>query len=367
MEFRLLGPLEVVEHDRSLPLGGRKQRSLLAVLLLHANEVVSIERLIDDLWGEAPPATVAKSIQVYASGLRKLLGEGRLVTRTPGYVLRVDASELDVARFERLVAEAGDADPGTAVQKLREGLALWRGPPLADLAYEPFAQAPIARLGELRLAAFEQRIDAALAAGRHAEPIGELEALVRDHPLRERLQAQLMLCLYRSGRQAEALETYQAARRALVGELGIEPGRRLRELHQAILVQDPGLELTTPEEPAGARRRSELVGRGPELAALEHGLDDAFAGRGRLFLLAGEPGIGKSRLAEELARDRTSPRCARPRRPLLGGRWCAGVLALGAVAARLRSRLRARGAAHAARGRGGRSRPAAARAELAPP
>jgi DNA-binding SARP family transcriptional activator/tetratricopeptide (TPR) repeat protein len=320
MEFRLLGPLEVVEHDRPLALGGRKQRSLLAVLLLHANEVVSVERLIDELWGEAPPATVAKSIQVYVSGLRKVLGEGRLVTRSPGYVLRVDPSELDVARLERLVAEASGCDPGTAAQKLREGLALWRGPPLADLAYEPFAQAPTARLGELRLAAVEQRIDAVLATGRHAELIGELEALVRDHPLRERLRGQLMLCLYRSGRQAEALETYQAARRALVGELGIEPGRRLRELHQAILLQDPGLDLRAAEEPTGERSRSELVGRGPELAALESGLDDAFAGRGRLFLLAGEPGIGKSRLAEELL----ALARARGARAYVGRCWEAG-------------------------------------------
>ena len=141
IEFRLLGPLEVVEHERPLPLGAGKQRSLLAVLLLHANEVVSTERLIDELWGESPPATVAKSVHVYVSRLRKQLGDGRLVTRAPGYLLRVDPSELDLTAFQRLVAEAENADPVTAARKLHQALALWRGPPLADLAYEPFAQA----------------------------------------------------------------------------------------------------------------------------------------------------------------------------------------------------------------------------------
>ena len=188
MEFRLLGSLDVAERDRSLPLGGSKQRALLADLLLHANAVVPVERLIDDLWGASPPATVAKSVQVYVSRLRKQLGDGRLVTRPPGYVLRVDPSELDVARFEALVTRARGAEPEVAAARLREALALWRGPPLADLAYEPFAQAEIARLEELRLAALEQRIDAELAPGRHAELVGELEALAAEHPLRERLR-----------------------------------------------------------------------------------------------------------------------------------------------------------------------------------
>ena len=177
MDFRLLGPLEVVERDRPLALGGAKQRALLAILLLHANDVVSTERLIDLLWGESPPSTVAKSVQTYVSRLRKELGTDRLLTRTPGYVLRVDPSELDLARFERLVAQARGTDPESAAQVLSEALALWRGPALADLAYEPFAQAEIVRLEELRLAAVEQRIDAELAAGRHAEVVGELEGL----------------------------------------------------------------------------------------------------------------------------------------------------------------------------------------------
>ena len=320
MEFRLLGPLEVAEHDRPLALGGGKQRSLLAVLLLHANEVVSTERLIDELWGETPPATVAKSIQVYVSRLRRQLGDGRLVTRTPGYVLHVDPSELDLARFERLVADPGNGDPTTAAQNLRKALALWRGPPLTDLAYEPFAQAEIARLGELRVAALEQRIEAELALGRHAQLVGELEGLVREHPLRERLRGQLMLALYRCGRQAEALETYRAAHRALVEELGIDPGRELRELHRAILRQEPGLDLAAAVPPAGNARRGAFVGRRPELAELVAGLDDAFAGRGRLFLLAGEPGIGKSRLTEELIEHAR----ARGARVLVGRCWEAG-------------------------------------------
>jgi DNA-binding SARP family transcriptional activator len=320
MDFRLLGPLEVAEHNRSVVLGGVKQRALLAVLLLHANDVVSTEQLVDDVWGESPPATVAKSIQVYVSRLRKQLGEGRLVTRAPGYLLRVDPSELDVACFERLAAEAEDAQPKVAGEKLRRALALWRGPPLADLAYEPFARAEIARLEELRAAALEQRIEADLALGRHSQLVGELEGLVREHPLRERLRGQLMLCLYRCGRQAEALESYQAARRVLVEELGIEPGRQLRELHQAILRQDPGLDLAPVAESPDEAPRGAFVGRVPELAELMAGLDDAFAGRGRLFLVVGEPGIGKSRLAEEVMRHAR----ARGARVLVGRCWEAG-------------------------------------------
>jgi DNA-binding SARP family transcriptional activator len=251
MEFRLLGPLEVVEGDRVLALGGRKQRSLLAVLLLHANEVVSSDRLIAELWGERPPTTVAKSIQVYVSRLRRELGDGRLTTRTPGYVLQIEPSELDLARFERLVAEARQSEPRGAADKLRAALALWRGPPLADLAYEPFAQTEIARLEEMRLAALEARFDADLAAGRHAELVAELEASIAQHPLREHLRGQLMLALYRSGRQAEALRTYQVARRELDEELGLEPGEELRRLERAILAHDPalGIEPETREAP----------------------------------------------------------------------------------------------------------------------
>jgi DNA-binding SARP family transcriptional activator len=243
MDFRLLGPLEVSERDRPLALGGVKQRSLLAILLLQANEIVSTDLLIDQLWGATPPATCAKSIQVYVSRLRKEIGDGRLVTQAPGYVLRVDPTELDLARFEQLAAEARRTDPESAGRKLRDALALWRGPALADLAYEPFAQPAIARLEELRMAALEQRIDADLAAGRHAELVGELEALIARHPLREGLRGQLMLALYRSARQAEALDAYRAARRELSEELGLEPSEQLKRLEQAILRHDPALEL----------------------------------------------------------------------------------------------------------------------------
>jgi DNA-binding SARP family transcriptional activator len=264
MDFRLLGPLEVVsERDGPIALGGVKQRSLLAVLLLHANEVVSTDRLIDQLWGAAPPATAAKSIQVYVSRLRKALGEERLVTQPPGYVLRVEPAEVDLGQFERLVSEAARAAPDGAARKLSEALALWRGPALADLAYEPFAQVEIARLEELRLAVLEQRIDADLARGRHAQLVGELESLVARHPLRERLRCQLMLALYRSARQAEALDAYRAARRELQEELGLDPSAELKQLEQAILRQDPELDLesTRPAavSPAPAPERGVLV------------------------------------------------------------------------------------------------------------
>jgi DNA-binding SARP family transcriptional activator/ABC-type branched-subunit amino acid transport system substrate-binding protein/DNA-binding beta-propeller fold protein YncE len=251
MEFRLLGPLEVLERDRPLPLGRGRQRALFALLLIHANEVVSTDRLIDELWGDAPPRTALKSVQVYVSHLRKGLGDGRLVTQPPGYVLRADPSEVDVGRFERLVADADGVDPQVAADGLRRALELWHGPALADMAYEPFAQAEIARLEELRAAATEKRIDADLACGRHAELIGELESLVAQHPFWERLRSQLMLALYRSGRQADALAAYRKARSELSEGLGLEPGEELRALEQAILCHDPSLDL-----PAGPATRS---------------------------------------------------------------------------------------------------------------
>ena len=238
MEFRILGPLEVLENGRRIDLGGAKQRALLAVLLLHANEVVSTDRLIDALWEDDAPETGRKAIQVYVSQLRKALGKERIVTRPPGYRLDVEEGELDLARFQRLLEEG----------KPSEALSLWRGPPLADFAYERFADSERARLEDLRLACIEDRIEIDLAHGRDAALVGELETLVREHPLRERLRAQHMLALYRSGRQAEALEAYQDARRALVEELGIEPGRSLRELQQAILQQDPALDAEVAAE-----------------------------------------------------------------------------------------------------------------------
>jgi DNA-binding SARP family transcriptional activator len=244
MEFRILGPLEVRKEGHPVALGGARQRALLAMLLTRANEIVSTDRLIDELWGEQPPRTALNTLQYYVSQLRKALGADRIVTRSPGYLIRVEPGELDLERFERLVEEGG-------AEGLREALALWRGAPLADFAYEAFAQASIGRLEELRLAALEQRLDADLALGRHGELVGELEALVGEHPLREHLRGQLMLALYRSGRQAEALDAYQATRRALVDGLGIEPGPALQELEKAVLRQDPTLalaaELAAPE------------------------------------------------------------------------------------------------------------------------
>jgi len=263
MQFRVLGALEVFDHDRPLDLGAIKQRSLLALLLLNANEVVSTDRLIAELWGDSPPTTVAKSVQVYVSRLRKEIPGDRLVTRPPGYVLRVGPAELDLEVFERLRREARGLPPGAAAETLRDALALWRGPPLGDLAYEPFAQAEIARLEELRLAALEERIDADLADGRHADLVGELRARVAEQPLRERLRAQLMLALYRSGRQAEALDAYQHARRELLDDLGLEPCAALKRLERAILEQDPALDLeheTGPtRRPTAAPERSLLV------------------------------------------------------------------------------------------------------------
>jgi DNA-binding SARP family transcriptional activator len=319
MEFRILGPLEVCGETGTLPLGGAKQRALLAILLVHANEVVSAERLLDDLWGERQPRSGAKALHVYVSQLRKVVGEGRILTQPPGYVLRLGQKEFDVARVERLREQARGAEPHEASALLRDALATWRGPPLADVAFESFAQPEIARLEELRTGTLEQRIDADLALGRHSELIGELEALVREHPLRERLRGQLMLALYRSGRQVEALNAYQDARRILVEELGVEPNRALSELHQAILRHDESIELPVAE-PVAEEPRGVFVGRNAELGELVTALDGAFAGRGRLFLLVGEPGIGKSRLAQELA----AHAAARGARVLVGRCWEAG-------------------------------------------
>jgi predicted ATPase/class 3 adenylate cyclase/DNA-binding winged helix-turn-helix (wHTH) protein len=251
MDFRILGPLEALDGRQRVALGGSKLRAVLALLLLHANETLSTDRMIDELWGDHPPAAAAKTLQVHISRLRKALGDGSadvVVTRDHGYELQLDPEHLDAHRFERLVAEARAAleaeHPGAALPALEQALSLWRGPPLADLAYEGFAQREVARLEEQHAAAIELLIEAKLVLGRHAEVIGQLESLVDAHPYREGLRAQLMLALYRADRQADALQAYQDARRILVEELGIEPGERLRELERAILAQAP--ELATP-------------------------------------------------------------------------------------------------------------------------
>jgi DNA-binding SARP family transcriptional activator len=245
MEFRILGPLEVRRDRQPMPIAGAKERALLAILLLAANEPVTTDRLVDELWGEAPPSTARKSLQVRVATLRRLLPDGVLVTRGGSYVIEVERDQLDLHRFERLVSEASDAleagEPDEAASMLRDALALWRGPALADFAYESFAEPAIARLEELRLAALELRIEAELSAGRHTQLIGELKGLIAAHPVRERLRGQLMLALYRDGRQAEALELYQQTRQTLSEELGIEPGPALQELQRAVLRQEAAL------------------------------------------------------------------------------------------------------------------------------
>jgi DNA-binding SARP family transcriptional activator len=247
LEFRILGPLEVVDGGGPIRLGGPKQRATLAILLLNANRVVSVDRLADDLYAGAAPVTAVTQVQRQISELRKALGAASAIeTRGPGYVIRLSPEQLDLNRFEALCEEAGRAaergDARAAAERLREALALWRGAPLADLAYESFAQTAVERLEDIRLAAVEQRIDAELALGRHAELVGELEELVAENPLRESLHGQLMLALYRSGRQAEALDAYRRTRETLVETLGIEPTRTLHELERAILAQDPALD-----------------------------------------------------------------------------------------------------------------------------
>jgi DNA-binding SARP family transcriptional activator len=276
MEYRILGPLEVWHQGGEVSLGGPKPRALLAVLLLHANEVVSADRLIDELWGEDTPEGARAALQVNVARLRKALPEEVLATRAPGYVIRVEQDALDLHRFEHLVEEgrgllaAGLA--GDASVRLGEALSLWRGAALADFTYEDFAQAAIGRLEEIRLATLELRIDADLALGRHHELVGELEALVADHPLRERQRMQLMTALYRAGRQAEALDAYQRARGTLGDELGIDPSPALQELELAILAQDPTLDLSEQEADDGGAvtERSILVAiaHEPRLAAL---------------------------------------------------------------------------------------------------
>ena len=251
MEFRILGPLEVRDGERVLPLGGARRRAVLALLLLDANHVVSVDRLVDGVWGDTPPASALASLQNHLARLRQELGE-RLVTQSPGYMLRVAEGELDLDRFRRLVDDAHGAEPAVAADRLGGALALWRGPPLADLAGEPAGQAAT-HLEELRLAALEERIEADLALGRHAALVPELEELVAAEAYREGFRRQLIVALYRSGRQADALEAYTQARRTLVDELGTEPGRELQEIHRAVLRQDPALDVPAGTEPPPVR------------------------------------------------------------------------------------------------------------------
>src|SRR6266566_2271498 len=253
LQFGLLGPLSVSRDGEPTAIRRQKSRALLAVLLLEPNRVVSRDRLIDALWGEAPPHTVRNTLQAHVSHLRKLLPDGALETAPSGYRLVVDPESVDVFHFVGLADEGRSRLAAGDAATLRAALDLWRGAPLADFVWEPFAQPEIARLNELRLAALEDRIDADLALGRHGQLVPELERVVVEHPLRERLRAQLMLALYRAGRQADALAVYQQARKALVDELGIEPGESLRQLERAILAHDPALGIPQPG-PASPRR-----------------------------------------------------------------------------------------------------------------
>jgi predicted ATPase/DNA-binding SARP family transcriptional activator len=353
MEFQILGSLEVRNERGVLALGGLKPRAIVAALLLHVNEPMSAERLALALWGEDAPASAVKTVQVYVSRLRKALGDASVLETTPaGYRLRVHEGELDAEQFQRLVDDGrrslAAGEPVKAAAVLREALNLWRGPPLADLQFEPFAQVEITRLEEQRVAALEARVDADLAAGRHAELVGELQRLVADHPSRERLAGQLMLALYRSGRQTDALTTYREARRTLVETIGAEPGSELRRVHAAILRHDTTLDLAPPasaqlpesqrtayphtdalDEPSPfaredptepghgslladaatgslANNRSALplppnptFGRKHDVGVIREllGRDDS-----RLITLTGTGGVGKTRLAIEVAR-----------------------------------------------------------------
>src|SRR5256886_1737744 len=316
MEFRILGPLEVWEAGRPVTLSGAKPRALLAILLIQANRVVSTDRLIDLLWGEAPPDTVANTLQSCVSKLRRNLEPGHVhgsphqvvIGQPPGYLIRIDKDQLDLTKFERLAGEARQSmaagEPEAAAASLRTALALWRGPAFDNLADEPFAVAEANRLGEMRLRALEDRIEAELSLGRHADLVGELEALVAEHPPRERLRGQLMLAPYRSGRQAEASEVFYKTREVLVDQAGLEPGPELQRLLKAILNQDPGLELQPRVE---ANRPSKIdnlplpltsfVGRADAMAEVSRRLDGS-----RLLTLTGAGGIGKTRLAIEVAR-----------------------------------------------------------------
>jgi predicted ATPase/DNA-binding SARP family transcriptional activator len=306
VEFEILGPLRVVGAGGEIPVAGAKRRALLAVLLLERG-VVSADRLIDELWGEEPPATAAKALQVHVSELRKELGDGQPIVTKPGGYAVEPAPALDLDRFERLLDDARRLDPPAAREALDAALALFRGPALADVELLGRASAEGTRLDGLRLAALEDRLELDLELGRHGAAIPELEALVAEHPYRERLHAHLMLALYRAGRQAEALDAYRRARTTLVEELGLEPGPELQRLEAAILAQDAELETTErpapppPPRPAvalPARPASELVGREEELEAVATQLRDPAV---RLVTVLGPGGVGKTRLALELA------------------------------------------------------------------
>jgi len=290
MDFRILGPLEVRDGDREVQLRGGKERALLALLLVNVNRTLALDRIVDGLWGEDVPETAQKMVQVHVSRLRKVLDPQTIRTRPPGYALVLPPEQLDLHRFETGVLDARRSlDSGQAHEaagRFREALSLWRGPALAEFTSEPFAESEQARLEDLRMYAVEGLLDAELELGHHRAAVGELEALIAEHPLRERLRRQHMIALYRSGRHAEALAGYQTFRRTLSEELGIEPSASLRELERQILQQDPSLELQArvethtsgawTDEVAYARSDDvriayQVVGEGPVDLVIVHG------------------------------------------------------------------------------------------------
>ena len=307
----MLGLLNVSDGGRPVSLPRGKERALLALLMVHANEPIASERVIEELWPQQAPQHAAKAVQIYVSRLRSHVGRERIQTTPAGYLFRAELEEIDVARFARLAEEgrerleSGEIEAAEAL--LTEALALWRGDALADFRFDAFAQGEIRRLEELRTVTIMDRAEARLALGRAEDVVGELEVLVREQPLRERPRRQLMVALYQTGRQADALSLYRATRTLLAEELGLDPSPELQSLERAILNQAPELERPVLARAAAARDRrgpigGSFVGRHAELDELLAGFEDALAGRGRLFLLVGEPGIGKSRLADELAR-----------------------------------------------------------------
>jgi DNA-binding SARP family transcriptional activator len=295
VDFGILGPLEVQSAEEPVALGGPKQRALLAALLLDAGRVVSVDRLVDSLWGDAPPATAIASLQNFVAQLRKALGPDVIETRAPGYVLRLEPQQLDAARVRSLVDEARASDPARRAELLDQALGLWRGEPLAEFRYETFAQEEIARLEEFRLTVLEERAEAKLAIGAHADLVSDLEVLVLANPLRERLRAQLMLALYRSGRQAQALEVYRQGREILVEELGLEPSPLLRGVHASIL-----------------RHETFAVGRGaiPEVEHFDEVAAAILAGKVTIVVASGSEPLA-SELARRFGLDAASPELAR--------------------------------------------------------
>jgi WD40 repeat protein/DNA-binding SARP family transcriptional activator/class 3 adenylate cyclase len=321
--FRVLGPLEVLDGDRRVVIGGPKERLVLALLLARVNSPVSVDALIDAVWGDHPPRTAERTVHAYVARLRRTLEPARprrepstlLATVGHGYELRLDATQLDATRFAQLAERGSDqlvSGDGAAFSMLRQALDLWRGEAFGEFCEVEPCVAEGRRLEELRLGAVEDRVDADLATGQSTELVGEIEALLRDEPFRERLWGQLMLALYRSGRQRDALEAYQRARRLLGDELGIEPGPELRRLEAAVLAQDPSLDVLRPVPaamvPGGvpaalAAVGPAFLGRESELAWLREAWADAIDGRGGLVSVLGPEGIGKTRLVAELARD----------------------------------------------------------------